>query len=74
MNQMNLENSSINGGTKSVENSSLDKGTKSFSSWTESLETRNETNKYFQEFMVQILELFRRDRYILEKRGAFIIR
>ncbi|XP_053402686.1 protein VAC14 homolog [Mercenaria mercenaria] len=31
-------------------------------------------NKYFMEFMVQLLDLFKRDRLILDKRGAFIIR
>ena len=38
------------------------------------LKTVNVTNKYFLDFMVQLLECFKKDRILLERRGAFMIR
>ncbi|WAR12261.1 VAC14-like protein [Mya arenaria] len=38
------------------------------------LKTVNVTNKYFLHFMVQLIDCFKKDRILLERRGAFIIR
>ncbi|KAL4234817.1 PtdIns(3 5)P(2) sythesis regulation factor [Mactra antiquata] len=79
--QNNRSNSSLTvkeGGSSSVnesESSSEGGGKVDQSNSNSSNETgSSSTNKYFMEFMVQLLDLFKTDRKILDKRGAFIIR
>lgn len=36
--------------------------------------SENLTNKYFTEFMVCLIDIFKKDRKMLDRRGAFIIR
>ena len=65
----NSNDSSVSGGTDGVRNITVTvvaNGNK--------MDSSSNTNRYFVDFMVQLLEMFKKDRFILEKRGAFIIR
>lgn len=67
-----FKDSLVNGERKSTnESDSLhDSKMSTFRSFSDSVSV----NKYFMEFMVQLLGLFKKDRMILEKKGSFMIR
>ena len=72
-----LEKSSDIETTNNVQNDSLNKG--DIGSCENSpkkciSESRTIPNEYFTKFMVSLIDLFKKDRSLLQKRGPFIIR
>lgn len=72
-----LENSSESENTNSIQNDCLQKGDSNCVENTprkSASESKTLPNEYFTKFMVCLMDLFKKDRSLLQKRGPFIIR